>query len=393
MIDTRWVWIPIDGQWVLAYTYTDPTAGPSAKGAIVPQPITADAVRTAIDRPDRTFRDPISFRAMPIGPEDALRLGLPKDPPWIGYFEPGRPIPPPRGEPSRVVTAVVMRDGQPLAGASVTLGHVHGTARELSRRDTRTSDASGRCEFPLAPTEPATPPTMPLAAIASLPDGSSSHLVEVGPDGAVTLDVVGTSIIEGVISRAGQPTTGSVAITPTSGGVHRVQRSDDRGTYRIDGVVPGSYGLTVHGIDPTTRMIAGTPTLDTVVIRSGERLRRDYALVSGATVRVAVGVDSNRVWATIMLFQGDVGPATTSELVATWKGRPRSMFTSARSMTNSGTWIETQFLDVLPGHYTLCVSRSSGHGGHAEQPVVCQPVDVGDSPLQLSCALPEIRPS
>src|SRR5215813_5102602 len=121
--DTRWVWIPEPGgTWVLAFVYVDPSAGPSAKGGVVSSPPTREEVRQAIDHPDRTFRQPAAFGAIPISPEDALRLGLPKDPPWIGFFE-TKPVPPPRGETSRTVTAVVHRRGVAVVGARVRIGY------------------------------------------------------------------------------------------------------------------------------------------------------------------------------------------------------------------------------------------------------------------------------
>jgi hypothetical protein len=55
---------------------------------------------------------------------------LPKDPPWIGHFE-RKPIPPPRGKPSRSVVAFVHRQGVPAAGVRVRIGRVMGPTREL----------------------------------------------------------------------------------------------------------------------------------------------------------------------------------------------------------------------------------------------------------------------
>ena len=49
------------GSWALAFTYTDPQAGPSAKGAVVVAPITEDQIRTAVDHPNITFRQPIDI--------------------------------------------------------------------------------------------------------------------------------------------------------------------------------------------------------------------------------------------------------------------------------------------------------------------------------------------
>ena len=69
---TRWVWIrERDGGRVLAFQYVDPVAGPSAKGARVGEPPSADDVRRAVDRPDRTFRQPRQFSAMPVRPDEA----------------------------------------------------------------------------------------------------------------------------------------------------------------------------------------------------------------------------------------------------------------------------------------------------------------------------------
>src|ERR1041385_2014300 len=120
-MNTRWVWIPAPEGWLLAFTYVDPTAGPSAKGAVVRDPPTPEQIRNAIDHPDLTVRDPVRFGAVAIGAEEALRLGLPKDPPWIGFFT-GKPVPPPRGEASRDVTVTVTFERKVVSGCTGRMG-------------------------------------------------------------------------------------------------------------------------------------------------------------------------------------------------------------------------------------------------------------------------------
>lgn len=158
---TRWVWIALpDGERVLAYTYDDPAAGPSAKGGAVSSARTQAELRAAIEHPDRTFRDPGAFGAIAVGAEEALRLGLPKDPPWFAAFE-GR-APARRVEATRHVTVFVRRGGELVRGAKVTLGD-----HEL------VADATGRCDFLQAPAHA-------LDAVAVL-DGETSARVEVPP--------------------------------------------------------------------------------------------------------------------------------------------------------------------------------------------------------------------
>jgi len=55
-VSTRWSWIPVDGRRALVSCYVDPSAGPSAKGALVDDPPTEQQIRDAIDHPDRTSR-------------------------------------------------------------------------------------------------------------------------------------------------------------------------------------------------------------------------------------------------------------------------------------------------------------------------------------------------
>ncbi|MEJ7602551.1 MAG: carboxypeptidase-like regulatory domain-containing protein, partial [Kofleriaceae bacterium] len=285
MSATRWVWIPVDRKWALAFLYTDKMAGPSAKGAVIDNPPTMEQIREAIDRPNRTFRDPARFGAVPIGAEAALQLGLPKDPPWIGHFE-DKPVPPPRGEPSRTVVAVVTQHGQVVRGAEVRIGHVHGNARELLALDTRLSDADGRCVFPLAEVKD--------LAIHATTSTAGSKLVEVGQTrDLVELPLLAFGALEGMVTKQGRPVVGSVSITGRDGGVHHVRRGDPTGTYRIEGVIPGEYDVRVEGIDPSTHMTAGTPTLDRVVLLEGQRVRRAFVRVAGSKLVVRRRVEHN----------------------------------------------------------------------------------------------------
>jgi hypothetical protein len=158
---TRWAWISLPGgERMLAYTYDDPVAGPSAKGGAVSSAPTNAELRAAIEHPDRTVRDPDAFGAIVVGAEEALRLGLPKDPPWLAVFE-GR-APARRAEATRHVTVFVRRAGELVRGAKVTLG-----GEEL------VADATGRCDFMHAP-------AYALGAIAVLGDETSER-VEVPP--------------------------------------------------------------------------------------------------------------------------------------------------------------------------------------------------------------------
>lgn len=383
---TRWVWIVMPGgERLLAFTYTDPMAGPSAKGAMVKDPTSQAQIRTAIDTPDRTVRDPDAFGAVPIGAEEALRLGLPKDPPWIGHFE-NKPVPPPRGEPARDVTVFVRRNGELVRGATVRIGDVMGEARELLKLDERIADATGRCDFPLAPMKT-------IGAIATL-GNETSKLVEV-PAGArsVVLEMVPVATLHGEVRKDGRPVPAQLSISSQDGGVHRVERSDRDGRYRIEGIVPGRYKLEVHGIHPQTLMSAGTPTLDEIVLEPGARVQRDYTLVAGRTVRIAAAVENQDHSGTVYLLEGQVAPQLESELRRLRDELGRDGWRSSNSSSSDGRTMTTELLDVLPGTYTVClVPWGHGNGIVPDQAVACRTIVVGATDVDVQMVVPPYRP-
>src|SRR5690242_10169756 len=55
---SRWLWIEAAGGTYLAFYYVDRSAGPSAKGAAVGEPPTAEQLKKAIEMPSNTFREP-----------------------------------------------------------------------------------------------------------------------------------------------------------------------------------------------------------------------------------------------------------------------------------------------------------------------------------------------
>jgi hypothetical protein len=383
MAKTRWVWI-LDGEArVLAFTYVDRAAGPSAKGRVVDNPAALEQIREAIDYPNRTFRQPAAFGAIPIGAEEALRLGLPKDPPWIGHFE-GKPIPPSDGKPSRTVSAFVRRKGVPAAGVHVRIGNMFGPGRELMRLDERMTDAGGRCEFPLAPCEP-------IFAIAWT-NREGSQLVKVPDVGTVALALMPFGAIGGAVTRAGAPIRGAIRFAAIDGGMLQWTHTDAVGHYRIEGLVPGRYEVEVHSIDPETQMIAGTPTFDELVVRPGQTLRRNYDLVAGAAVHVIAAVEHERHSGDVYLLAGAHTPRDSNELRALWQELDRTLWRGSNTGTNDGKHMRCKFLDVEPGAYTLCMVPSTRYGdAHHEQPVVCREITVGAEDITVELVVPPLR--
>lgn len=385
MSSTRWLWVPIDGAWAIAYSYVDPSAGPSAKGAIVDNPPTFDQIRNAVDHPDRTFRDPASFKAVAISAEDALKMGLPKDPPWIGFFEADKAVPPPRGEPSRTVVAIVTQNGNPVAGANVQIGNAFGAAREVIALHSLVSDQNGRCVFPLAPSDE-------LVVVASTATAGSKLTEVVIERDFVEVPLLAYGALEGVITKEGRPVVGSISITGRGGGVHLVRRGDASGRYRIDGIVPDSYDVSVEGIDLATHMTAGTPTIARIDIAEGSVVRRDFTLVAGTRIDVRLRVEHNSHNGSVYLVAGDHAPQTSMELSALVRGLDRSQYLSSNSSTNNGTYMTTRLADVLPGAYTLCITPNDyAPDSDREQPVMLQRLVVGSDPIEIDLVLASVR--
>ena len=78
-----WVWLTSGGGRILAFTYDDPTAGPSAKGAYASDPPTPEQLHDVLHDPNTTYRGP--FESTPV--TDPAKLGLPDEPPWIVWFQ------------------------------------------------------------------------------------------------------------------------------------------------------------------------------------------------------------------------------------------------------------------------------------------------------------------
>jgi hypothetical protein len=386
MISTRWMWIPLDGKWLLAFGYVDPMAGPSAKGAIVSNPPTFDEIRKAVDHPDRTVREPEKFGAVAISAEDALKMGLPKDPPWIGFFERDKPVPPPRGEPSRVVVAIVTMNGQPVSGVEVELAETFGNRRDVIPLHTLVSDENGRCMFPLAPRSG-------LVATARGQSAGSPRVDVVPERDFVEVPLIAYATLEGVVTKNGLPIAGSIGITGCgAGGIHRMKRTDAAGRYRIEGVVPDAYDVEVKGIDPETLMISGTPTLDRVDLAPGATVRRDFALLAGVTIDVRLRVEHNSHNGTVYVIAGDHAPTTSMEVYEVIKSLPKTSYLSSNSSSNNGTYMTTRLSDVLPGTYTLCISPTDyAPDRHREQPVIRQRIVVANEPIAIELVLPSVR--
>ncbi len=89
-----WVQIYVHDTVVLAFTYVDEQAGPSAKGAVVRPESLEDDIRCAVERPNLTVRlDRSFFKMSPLPPETIVRLGLPLEPKWMSFFGGGTPQP------------------------------------------------------------------------------------------------------------------------------------------------------------------------------------------------------------------------------------------------------------------------------------------------------------
>jgi hypothetical protein len=395
METTRWMWVPkVSGRRLLAFSYVDPSAGPSARGAAVSDPPTEEEIRQAIEAPDRTVRDPARYGAVSIGREEAARLDLPEYPAWFAFSE-GLPIPPPRGRAPRVVRATVTMAGRAVAGAAVQLGQVGNFAEAFFMElDRGTTDEHGRCVF-------AHPYVEPIALAADA--GTAKSKVTTAVDGKENvLELIGCGVLEGEVRRAGELVDAMVRINAREreGGVtcpgwttmHGPTSREEIGKYRIDGILPGTYDVEVNRYDPRTFMTAGVTTTDTIVVESGARLRRDYAVVAGTTLAVVLAVENDQQEANVMIFKDRVQPRTSIELRELWQSRASSEYRASNMSTNDGRFWRTEFLDVERGVHTLCIAPSDLHSrGTEEQLVVCREVIVDDEPLTIELTMPSLR--
>jgi len=95
-------WVHVTGEGctpLLAFTYDDPTAGPSAKGTVARLPLEPEHAKRAIEEPETTLRlsgwkNRLNVRT--VSEAEARDLGLPPEPPWFMHF---RRYPPWREDP------------------------------------------------------------------------------------------------------------------------------------------------------------------------------------------------------------------------------------------------------------------------------------------------------
>jgi hypothetical protein len=89
-----WVQVEVGNEILLGFSYTDPSAGRSARGAIVRPESFHEDVRRAIEQPDQTVRlEPPAYRAISLDDAAVAQLGLPDSPAWLAYYgeQPGGP--------------------------------------------------------------------------------------------------------------------------------------------------------------------------------------------------------------------------------------------------------------------------------------------------------------
>jgi hypothetical protein len=347
MEQTRWVWISIPDQGrLLAYTYVDRVAGPSAKGAIVEGPA-AVSIHDAVNRPNRTVRDPVRFGAIPIFEADARKLGLPDEPPWLSIYTHGT-VREPAAQPTRMLTGLVTRAGAPVVGADVEIGRMtpNGELMAVARCGT---GADGRFAFMGAPEGE-------LRVIAHHA-GASSGYVELPDGGSAVLELLRFGVLEGTVERAGVRARAEVTLTsPDQSRPLRVVRADARGNFRCADVVPGRYSVEVEAIDSSNAMTNGTPTYDECVIGEGETVQRAYTLIAGVAVEVEITtVADDSEWAYIFLLTGTLSPTRYGDLRPLFRSK---VLRSANSSSRRGALVTTRFLDVPPGPFTVCAVRN-----------------------------------
>lgn len=376
MSATRWVWIKEEnGAYVLAFTYFDSQAGPSAKGAVVTQ--AAESWTKAVEHPDRTFRDPKAFGAIPISEDEARQRGLPAEPPWLSIFTEGVARVPAAPDGSRIEGRVLL-DGAPASfGVEVRLGKRFGT--DFLPVDKCTPAADGTFDFK----KPAKGEHFLLAESKGL----CSKYVRAEGGAPITLEVLRAGSLSGRLQRDGKPTRGQVrASSVDDSAPARLTRAEADGTYRLSGLLPGRYAIEVLGVD-SGNMVNGTPTTDTIDVASGEVLERDYVILGGAAVRVTVQTNTpdNSDHANVYLIAGTLTPKVHGDVRPLFR---TPAFRSANSSSRKAGIVSTQFLDVLPGPYTLCTFRDRRTGTKDDMALVVAHIEVGATDQDVRLELP-----
>ncbi|MFO0597912.1 MAG: hypothetical protein U0228_21600 [Myxococcaceae bacterium] len=84
-----WSLVRIQEQRALVFTYTDPQAGPSAKGSLIVGELpTPDEARSAVTRPNLTVRIGPGIVPFRLKKEEVAALALPAEPEWLAFFRP-----------------------------------------------------------------------------------------------------------------------------------------------------------------------------------------------------------------------------------------------------------------------------------------------------------------
>ncbi len=374
---TRWVWIKEqNGAYVLAFTYFDSQAGPSAKGGVVTD--VPESWANAVEHPDRTFRDPKAFGATPLTEEEAKRRGLPDEPPWLSIFTEGVARVAAATDGTRI-TGRVLLDGAPTSfGVDVSLGILMGNGDFLPV-DKCAPDGDGTFSF----AAPAKGEHALIAEGGSL--GSAYAPATVGAP--ITLNVFRVATLNGRVQRNGKGERAQVQLKP-KGHVarQRLTRADREGAFSVTGLTPGRYSVEVMGLD-RGGMINGTPTTDELELATAEIAERTYTLVSGVAVRVTVETHKadNSENAHVYLLTGTVTPQCHGDVRPLFR---TPALRSANSLSRKGGIVSTQFLDVAPGPYTL-VSLPDRFGQTTDQtPVVFVHFEVGGADQDVKLSLP-----
>jgi hypothetical protein len=345
MVLSGWVWVPMkEGGRALAFAYTDPSAGPSARGARVEEPLTSLSLRRVLDWPDRIFRRPSDFGATLLPADEVQRLGLPGEPPWFFVFS-GKDEPMDEGEAVRRVAGLVLRDGEPVAGVRVDLGD-GGVAANFSRLATRTTDDEGGFLFAKVPTRAG-------FLIATHGELGTAPLAVSG-EGPSTLDLQRLGRLEGQLLRDGKPATGLVRLlSEDKSRMERLERSGPDGHFCLDHLVPGDYTLVVCRSGREC-MNYGPPIVEKITVNEGEVVHRSYTLGVGAQLGVEIVCDDAEASAMITLVAGHFVPRDNKEIRHLWR-LPGMRYSTMRGRV--GNLVTTVFDDVLLGPYTLCIVR------------------------------------